>query len=76
MDRDDLLLILADTIRTLKRSIDGDDPVSAADEELRLKRMRTLASLAAEYRRLQSETSLDDIAEELDVLKEGLDEEV
>lgn len=74
MDRDEIRTILADAIRTLDRAIDAEPPADADAEGRWLARMRTLRGLAAEYRKLEKDRDLDEMAEELELLKADPDE--
>jgi len=69
MDRDEIRAILADTIRTLDCAIDAEPPTDSDANQRWLARMRTLRALAGEYRKLEKDRDLDEMAEELDLLK-------
>jgi hypothetical protein len=69
MDRDEIRAILADTIRALDRAIDDEPPADPDAEGRWLQRMRTLGRLAGEYRKLEKDRDLDEMAEELALLQ-------
>lgn len=68
-DREAILSILAANVRALDEAIDSEPAEDPTDERLRLQQLRTLGSLAGEYRRLQKDRDLDEMAEEIDFLK-------
>ena len=70
MDRDEIRAILARTIRALDRAIDDDPPRDPDAEQRWLARIRTLRGLASEYRKLEKDRDLDEMAEEIELLKE------
>ena len=72
LERDDIRMILADAIRALDRSIDDEPPADPEAEARWLERMRTLRSLAGEYRKLEKDRDLDEMADELDLLKDDV----
>jgi|GEM_PF-2165023 uncharacterized Zn finger protein (UPF0148 family) len=74
MDRDEIRTILADAIRALDHAIDAEPPADPGAEGRWLQRMRTLCRLAAEYRKLEKDRDLDEMAEELELLKADPDE--
>ena len=68
-DRDDIRTILAETIRALDRSIDAEPPADPDAEKRWLERIRTLRGLASEYRKLENDRDLDEMADEIEYLK-------
>jgi hypothetical protein len=70
LERDDIRTILTDTIRALDHAIDDDPPDSPDEEKRWLERMRTLRALTSEYRKLEKDRNLEEMADEIELLKD------
>lgn len=68
-DRDAILAMLADGMADLHDRILAADPQSLDEEELHLKRIRTLGYLANQHRKLQKDRDLDELEEEVELLQ-------
>jgi hypothetical protein len=73
-ERAEIRRILATNIRALDERVQTTRAadMSAADEQLQLKRLRTLAQLARQYRLLARDADVDEMESELGLLKEAM----
>ena len=69
-DRDRVIAMLEDAITRLHARLE-EEPSSSDDEALFLKRVRTLGYLADQHRKLTRERDLDEMADDLELLKTG-----
>lgn len=73
-ERDEIRELLAADIRALDRRINEarDEGIPPDDEEIHLKRLRTLAQLARQYRLLARDADVDEMEDEVNALSEIL----
>lgn len=71
VDRDRILTMLEQSMEDLHERIQTANPKSPEEEEIHLKRVRTIGYLANQLRKLQKDRDLDEMQEELALLKEG-----
>jgi hypothetical protein len=70
-NRDDVIQILLRVIGDLAMRIDNQNPESTDEHQLYLDQVRTLAQLAGQYRLLTRDTELDEIQDDLELLREA-----
>ena len=68
-DRDEILGILSQNIQFIHGHLQAMDLESTEDQELAIKWMRTLGSLAGQYRLLTKDTDLDEMESDLELLQ-------
>jgi len=76
-ERDEIRGLLADNIRALDERIQRTraEGLSAETEQLQLKRLRTMAQLARQYRLLARDADVDEMEADVDLLREALSRE-
>lgn len=72
--REKVIEKLESAINDLETAIESANPESHKEQKLQLKRYHEIGYLANQYRKLKRDTDLDDMAEDLAMLKEGDDE--
>lgn len=72
-EREEVLSILADTIRDVHGEIEDRDPDDIDDEKLQIRWVRTLGYLSGQYRKLMKDTDIDEMEDELALLQEATD---
>lgn len=72
-EREEVLSMLADTMHNLHDEIEAREPMSIDEEELHIKRIRTLGYLSGHYRKLMKDTDIDEMEDELALLQEATD---
>lgn len=72
-DRDEILSILAEQIRSIHHRIDTYEVEGRADEQLLIKWTRTMAYLTGQYRKLIKDTDIDEMEEQLAVIEAAAD---
>ena len=74
LNRDRILELLEMNIESLNDRIQNEaDDLDSDDEQLHLKRLRTLAQLASQYRLLARDMDLDEMDAELELLQKVAD---
>jgi hypothetical protein len=68
-EREEILSILAAQIRGTRERIDEYDVEDHDDEQLLIRWTRTLGYLSGQYRKLMKDTDLDEMEDELELLK-------
>ncbi|MCU4926467.1 hypothetical protein OB905_10800 [Halobacteria archaeon AArc-dxtr1] len=68
-DREEVLALLGETIQTTHSRIQQFEVDADADEELVIKWIRAQGYLAGQYRKLLKDEDLDEMADELEMLK-------
>lgn len=71
--RDAVLTMLSETMRDISEDLSIDGEARPEEQELQIKWTRTLAQLAGQYRLLKRDTDVDEMSEELGLLKEAAD---
>jgi len=74
-EREEILGILADSIRETKGRIEDYNVVDHDDEQLLIRWTRTLGYLSGQYRKLLKDTDIDEMEEDLGLLKAAADVE-
>lgn len=69
-DRDGVISMLEDAMTRLHARIE-EEPSSSDDEALFLQRIHTLGYLANQHRKLMRDRDLDEMADDLELLKTG-----
>ena len=72
-ERDEIQTILTDQIRALNATIEDADPDSIDEQHLHLRRIRELGHLAGQYRKLLKDTDIDELQDDMELLKETRD---
>jgi hypothetical protein len=68
-DREAILELLADTIRTTHDRIERSEAETPEEQELLIKWIRALGYLAGQYRKLLKDEDLDVLEEDVDLIK-------
>lgn len=68
--RDEVLSILEASIHDVSDRIESREVTTPEDEQLLIKWYRTLGTLAGQYRKLQKDTDIDEMEEDLELLEE------
>ena len=72
-ERDEIESILATRIRALNATIEDADPDSIDEHYLHLRQLRELGHLAGQYRMLLKDTDIDELQDDMELLKESRD---
>ena len=69
-NREEVLEVLADQIRTVEERIEAidPDPDDLEAQRLQIKWTRTLGYLAGQYRKLMKDTDIDELEEDVELL--------
>jgi hypothetical protein len=68
-EREEILSILAAQVRSTRERIDDYDVEDHDDEQLLIRWTRTLGYLSGHYRQLMKDTDIDEMEEDLELLK-------
>lgn len=68
-DREELLAILKDAIHDVRDRTTSREIKTLEDERILIKWYRTLGTLTGQYRKLQKDTDIDEMQEELELLQ-------
>lgn len=76
-DREEIRRILTENIKSLDERVEANrsSGLSGQEERMQLKRLRTLAHLARQYRLLARDADVDEMEAELDILKAAVNRE-
>jgi hypothetical protein len=74
-NREEVLALLNDGMREAHEKVTSGRVYDAENEKVRQKWIRTLAYVAGQYRQLKKDEELEDMASELEELREELEEE-
>ena len=76
-DRQEIRVLLAENIQALDERVQRkrDGEVAPEEEQLQLKRLRTLAQLARQYRLLARDADVDEMETQLELLRTVVDED-
>lgn len=70
-DREEIRSILLNRIRGLNETIEAAEPDAMDENHLQLRRIRELSTLAEKYRLFIKDHDLDEMAEDVDLLKKS-----
>lgn len=68
-EREEVLSILAETIRDVHDEVEARDPEEIDAEKLHIRWVRTLGYLSGQYRKLMKDTDIDEMEEDLQFLE-------
>lgn len=72
-DREEILSILKEAIHDVRDRTQSREIKTPEDEQILIKWYRTLSTLTGQYRKLQKDTDIDEMEEELELLQEVTD---
>jgi hypothetical protein len=70
-DREEVLDLLDDAIREAHRKVESGRVTDAENEKVRVQWVRALGYLAGQYRQLMKDKELEEMQEEIELLKEA-----
>ena len=70
-DREEVLDLLDDAIREAHRKVESGRVTDAENEKVRVQWIRALGYLAGQYRQLMKDKELEEMEEEIELLKEA-----
>jgi hypothetical protein len=72
-DREHVLSILGEAIHDVRDRTKSRDVETAEDERMLIKWYRTLGTLSGQYRKLQKDTDIEEMEEDLELLRKVTD---
>lgn len=72
-EREEIRSILAARIRAIDERLEDIDAEAGMDEEVQIRWTRTLGYLSGQYRKLLKDTDINEMEEDLELLKEARD---